>query len=57
MVAHVILDDYVNQVTYQGAVVLEEHLQILLRPRPRWLPYRVWSFLVRRLIVIQTERL
>ncbi len=48
-----ILDDYVRQVTYRGAVIDEQRLRVLLQPRPRWCPPRIWNRILRRVIVVE----
>lgn len=49
----IVLDEYVRSVTLNDALVLEQRIRLLLRPRPRWVPARLWRALVRRIVVVE----
>ncbi len=44
--------DITAQIGDIRAQCLEEHIQLYLRKRPRWLPERFWRTVIARLLVI-----
>lgn len=56
-----ILAEYIDELAVEILGVrhdlIEERIRILLRPKPRWLPQRLWKLLVARLLVIETKTL
>ena len=47
------LAEWTQQVVMNGLIVTEEHLRVLVQPRPRWLPERVWRRILTRLLVVE----
>ena len=45
--------EWIEQVVYEQAVIREAHLRAIIRPKPRWLPTRVWHWLLRRILYIE----
>jgi hypothetical protein len=50
-----VLDDITYSVTLNKAKYLEERLLILLKPCPRYIPYKLWIKLAAKFIVIQEQ--
>lgn len=48
-----ILDEFAHQVLVNEGRLVESRFRILLRPKPRWMPRRVWRALVRRLVYLE----
>ncbi len=51
-----VLDEYTRRITFQGALIDEAHVSLLLQPKPRWLPTRIWKLIVARLLVIEEKK-
>ena len=51
------LDEFTRTLMMNDAIVQEERIKTLLRPKPRWLPTYVWQRIIGRLLIIQTEKL
>ena len=45
--------EWIERVVYEQAAIREAHLRALLRPKPRWLPTRLWHWLLRRILYIE----
>ena len=52
-----ILHQFVYQAHVNRAKVIEEQIRVVLRPKPRWLPGRLWLWLVSRLIHLERKDL
>jgi hypothetical protein len=48
-----VLDEYVERLLVNQAVIRETRLRVLLAPKPWWLPEFVWRRVVARLLVIE----
>ena len=48
-----VLDEFVYEVTFQRAKIIEEHIRLVVRPRPRWVPQRLWYRLVAKVLVME----
>ena len=48
-----ILDDFILKVQIDRARVIEERLRLVVQPKPRWLPQRIWERVLSRLLVIE----
>lgn len=51
------LDDFVVKFTHEGATIIENRIRLLLRPAPRWLPEKVWRWMIRQSILIEETKL
>lgn len=40
----------------EDAMVLERQLSLLIQPKPRFLPERLWNRIVRRVVVLEERR-
>jgi hypothetical protein len=49
------LDRWIQRAVYEQYAITERQLRALLRPRPRWLPRRIWNRLIRALIVLEEK--
>jgi len=46
---------FFDGISYAVLMKKEEELKIMLQPRPRWMPYKVWRYLLGRLFYISME--
>lgn len=51
------LDDFAIRFAHEGATIIENRIRLLLKPRPRWMPERVWHRVLRRVILIEETKL
>lgn len=52
-----VLDDYIRRLMIEEHRILEERIKLVVRPRPRWLPRRVWKAVIQRLLVVEHQTL
>lgn len=48
-----ILDEWVQQTLVNDALMVERRIQLVIQPKPRWLPKFAWERILRRLLVIR----
>ena len=48
--------EWTESVTTAGTKMREAQIRLVLQPRPRWLPERVWRRVIARLLVIEERR-
>ncbi len=48
-----VLDDFVVRVTSEKVTLVEDRIRLVVQPRPRGLPERVWRRVLARLLVIE----
>lgn len=51
-----VLDDFVVRVSTETATIIEERIKLVVRPKPRWLPERLWRKALARMLVIEEHR-
>lgn len=51
-----VLDEVVFKFSHEQSVIWEERLRLHLRPRPYWMPKRLWCVIV-NLVVLQSSEI
>ena len=52
-----VIDDYIHRVDFEGRKVWEEHLRLHIKPKPSWMPLKLWSHLLTLILTQSVERL
>jgi hypothetical protein len=47
-----VLREWTEKITLNEAVIREQQLELVIRPKPRWLPRRVWKWAIGKLLFI-----
>ena len=51
-----ILDEYTYKIMHEKQALLEERIKLVLKPRPRWMPERVYKVIIKRLFEVQIQK-
>lgn len=47
------VQDYAAEARSTLHMQIEQHLRVVIQPRPWWLPTPLWRFLLRRMVVLE----
>lgn len=50
-----ILGGYTHRIMHEQQLLWESHVQAKIRPRPRWVPNRLWHWLLSKMLVIEVR--
>lgn len=49
--------EWIEEIVVNGYKMREQHLRLVIRDRPRWLPERVWRWVLQKLLVLEEREL
>lgn len=52
-----VLQEATIKITYAENTFRENMIRVCLQPKPRWLPQRVWMWLLKRILVVEDHRI
>lgn len=51
-----VIREWVLETISQNHQIMEQQLRAVVRPRPVWLPNRIWRWTLRRLVYVEETR-